>query len=272
MTPRQTRIAADIFTGAVIASVAIAFAGLTWRLAAGLGTPAPAAPIPTLPRPQVDVSPIVALAPFGSGATGAPTPTGLPLELKGVMLAIPSDASTALIASAGGAAPIAYRIGQAVPGGGPIETIGIDNVIFSVSGHREQLAFPKPGATAPSATQAAPPIINPGAPPAMAVQSPPPGAAPPPPPMGAGPMSPQAMLSSIGAEPINGGYRVGQSLSPTVRAAGLQPGDVVESVNGTKLGNPAQDQQTLAAAMRSGTVRIDVMRGSQHMTLALPAR
>ena len=272
MTPRQTKLAADIFTCAVIASVGIALAGLTWRLTAGLGEPAPAAPIPALPRPQVDVGPIVALSPFGTGAGGAPTPTSLPLELKGVMLAIPREASTALIAPSGGAAPVAYRIGETIAGGGPIESIGIDNVIFAVSGRREQLSFPKPGSPAAGAAPAAgaPPVVTPGTPP------PPPGIAPgppPPPPGGGGPLSsPQAMLSSIGAEPINGGYRVGEALSPAVRAAGLQPGDVVESVNGSKLGNPAQDQQLLAAAMRTGTVRLDVMRGGQRMTLALPAR
>jgi general secretion pathway protein C len=275
VTPRDQRLAADIFTGAVIVSVAIALAGLTWRLAAGIGKPASPAPLAMMPNPQTDITPIVALAPFGNGASGAPIPTTMPFELKGVLMAVPSNLSSALIAPSGGGASISYRIGQPLPGGGTIETIGLDNVIFAVSGHREILTFPKPGQGPAASTggAASPPAamtIGPNGSLVPAQQST--AVLPPIPSAPASGFSPQAMLDSLAAQPTDDGYRVGSGLAPTVRAAGLQPGDVVQRVNGAKLGNPATDQQLLAAAMRTGTIRLDVMRGGQQITLAFPAR
>lgn len=260
MTPRQMAAAVDLFAIAVIASVAIALAGLSWRIASLMEdrSPKPQPATPILPRAgEADVAPILALAPFGNGTSGAAQPTRLPIELRGVILAIPRERSTALIAPSGGT-PIAYRVGEPIPQGATIQTIGVDSVILGVGGHRELLAFPKPGAAAAPASVTAP------AGPAPLSLPPRAGAAP------GAPSSPTALLDSLGATPVNGGYRVGDSLSPAVRQAGLLPGDLIDQVNGTLLGNPAMDQQTLAAAARSGTVRIDLVRGGRRTTITVP--
>lgn len=272
MSPRRQQLSLDLFTAAVIASVAIALAGLTWRAALWLTRPAPVmAPIATVPvAGPLDVAPILALAPFGTPAAGAPVPTALPLELKGVLLTVPRSESVAMVAPPGGAA-VSYRIGAAIPGGGAIDEIAIDHIVFAAGGRREMLSFPKPGAPASDAAPA------PGAAPTTAPISPPPPPggmpmAPPAAPAGALAASPQALLDSLGASPVNGGYRVNETLSPTMRQAGVQPGDVITRLNGQALGNGAADQQLLGQAARSGSVTVEVMRGDKKLTLAFPFR
>ena len=263
LTRRQAALAADLFTAVVIASVAIALAALTWRIFAGVPSGAPAVPVVAVPRGDVDVAPILAMAPFGSGGGGEAVATTLPIELRGLVSSQTPRASTALIAPTGGAA-ISYAIGQPVPGGAIVESIGMDHVILTVAGHREILGFPKPpvaeGAAATPPSGPPQPVTVPGA------------SAPPSPPNGGFAPSPQSILEGLGATPMPNGYRIGDGISPAYRQSGLQPGDVIEQVNGTKLGNPAMDQQLLASAVRAGNVRIDILRGDRRMTLSFPVR
>ena len=266
MTRRQAALGIGLFAAATIASVAVALAALTWRLIAGVPAAMPA-PIAAAPGAEVDVAPILAQAPFGGSAMGAPSATGLPIELRGLILSTAPRASAALIAPTGGSA-VSYAIGQAIPGGAILETIGVDHVILAVGGHRELLAFPRHDAAAGTAA-GAPPIPG-GAGPIL-----PPGsisAAPPPPPGGTLGPSPQSILDGLGATPMPNGYRIGDGMAPSYRQTGLQPGDVIEQVNGNKLGNPATDQQLLASALRAGIVRIDLLRGDRHLTLSFQVR
>ncbi|PKP97557.1 MAG: signaling protein, partial [Alphaproteobacteria bacterium HGW-Alphaproteobacteria-15] len=85
-TPRQTRTALDLFAAAVILSVVVALAGLTWRIAGHAGTGAVTVPGGARPASaSADVTPALAFAPFGRTAiTDASQPTALPLRLKGV--------------------------------------------------------------------------------------------------------------------------------------------------------------------------------------------
>ncbi|PTQ09848.1 signaling protein [Sphingomonas oleivorans] len=252
MTPRRAELAANLFTGAVIASVAVALAGLSWRLTTGASPASDAtAPLAAAPaRPPVDAAPIIALAPFGRPSVAA-QPTSLPLALRGILLAAPRSASTALIAPSGGGTSIAYRVGQAVPGGATVEAIAIDHVILAIGGRRELLALPKPsgGTRTAAATAAA----------TTAPTPPPPSASPPPPPSSRPPLE-------------SPGYRVGEDLPPALRQAGLQPGDVIERVNGTLLSNAARDRELLVAAALAGSARIDLLRDGKRITLSLSLR
>lgn len=260
MRPRDTVLLVDLFTGAVVVSVAVALAGLTWRLFDLATHRAPAPPPAGFLAPaqaRTDITPILSLAPFGVERGGDLRPTTLPLELRGVLLAMPVAASTALIAATGGA-PLAYRAGQAIPAGATIETIRIDSVILRVGAHRELLTFPK-AAAAPE-TAPAPPPASPAATPEAGS------------PAAQTAASPQALLDSLGAAPVNGGYRIGDSLSATARQAGLLPGDVIDQVNGTLLGNPAMDRQTLAMAARSGELRVALIRKGRRTTISVPLR
>ncbi|WBY09408.1 type II secretion system protein N [Sphingomonas sp. 7/4-4] len=184
LTPRQARTALDILTGLVVISVAFALAGLTWRLAGHAGTGAITAPSGRSgPAVAPDIAPAIALAPFGKVAgADASQATSLPLELKGVIAAIPAELSTAFIA-VGGQAAAPFHVGEGVSGA-TIQSILRDRVILAIGGRTEFLAFPDPTLSPEqrqAAQNAATQTPQPGAP-AIAPGSgtPPPPAAPPP--------------------------------------------------------------------------------------------
>jgi general secretion pathway protein C len=281
MTPRQARLGVDVFTGAVIASVAIALAGLSWRIAGDPGTGPAVSPPATAGGGPVDLAPIIALAPFGSAVAADAGTAGQAMELRGILLANPIEASSVLIAFNNG--PVsAFRIGQPV-GGGTIETVAIDHVMLRTADGLQKLTFPErpSGAAAPTATAsvgAPPAAVAPGVAAIRALipeavrGTPQPGASAAPPPA-ANSSGASPFLDSLGATATpDGGYRVGASASPAMQAAGLRPGDVIDRVNGSKLGNGAQDQQLITSAMASGSARIEVMRNGQRVTLSVPLR
>lgn len=259
LTPRQARTALDLLTGAVVVSVAVALAGLTWRIAGHAGTGAITVPSGRSgPAVAPDIAPALALAPFGKAALAdAGQPTTLPLELKGVIAASPPSLSTAFIAVSG-AAPAAFHIGESVSGA-TIQAILRDRVILAIGGRSEFLAFPDPTlspeqrqAAAQGQAQAAPS----GAPIASA---PPPG---PPAPMGAA-----GLLERFDASPAAGGYRIGANAP-----AGMMPGDVIQSVNGTALNDPTAANAAFAAAQASGSAQVQILRDGRRLTLTVPLR
>ena len=274
MRPRRSRaaIGVDLFTGAVILSVAIALAGLTWRIAGDSGLPARTLPIaPAAPPPPVDLTAIIAASPFGSAAALATTPAAGGLVLRSVMFARPASASTALV-SAGDAAAILLHVGDPAPGGAIVDAIAIDHIILRGAAGLQTLAFPQPGAPVPATAGTAAPAAQPfvglpvpttpvPVPSAPLMLPPPPGSA-----------APAAFLDSIGATPTQGGYRIGAGASPAMRAAGLQPGDVVERVNGTTVGNADTDRMLFAAAAGGGPLRVELVRGGRRIAVSLPAR
>ena len=261
LTPRQTKLALDLLTAAVVISVAFALAGLTWRIAGHAGTGAITEPSgrsgPALPA---NSGAAIALAPFGKGTTlDATQPTSLPLTLQGIVAANPASASTAFIVQSGQpAAP--FQIGQTV-GGATIQGILRDRVILSNQGKLEYLTFPDPNAAAnaqaagaPGTTVAITPGQRPGAPPGQA-----PRAAPPP--------DTQPILQKFNATPVDGGYRIGSSPAP-----GLNAGDILLSVNGTPLSDPNAASAAFTAAQASGSATIQILRDGKRMTLTVPLR
>lgn len=254
LTPRQTRTALDLLTGAVIVSVAFALAGLTWRIAGHAGTGAITVPSGnSAPSGTADVASAIALAPFGKAATGdASQPTSLPLELRGVVAAQPASLSTAFIAVKG-QDPVSYHIGENV-GGATLQSVLRDRVILSNGGRLEFLAFPDSSATP---AQAPPPGSNPVAGAANAV----------PPPPQAPPQSASALIQRFGATQAQGGYRVGANAP-----AGLNPGDVLLAINGSALSDPNAAGAAFAAAQASGSATILILRNGNRLTLTVPLR
>lgn len=265
LTPRQARTALDLFTGLVVVSVAIATAGLTWRIAGHAGTGAITVPSgQTGPALVPDIAQARALAPFGkSSASDATQATTLPLELKGVFAARPADLSVAYIAVAGAAAA-PFRIGESA-GGGTIQSILRDRVILTNGARREFLAFPDPTlspeqrAAAAAAPASAPPLV-PGVAPAQG--NAPPAAAP-----SAQAPSPANLLRQLDATPVSGGYRIGDNGPP-----GMVAGDVIQSVNGTALNDPAAASTAIANAQASGSAQVQIMRDGKRLTLTVPLR
>lgn len=255
LNPRQQRLAMDLFTAGIVASVALALAGLTWRIAGHAGQGA--ITVPSGSRPVAvasDIAPALALAPFGKAASASQAQaTGIAVVLKGVVFVVPSSLSTAFI-SAAGEAPKPFRIGDAIEGA-TIEAIQRDRILLNNGGRTEFLAFPDPAATAPAVNVA-------GGSPAPSSPSPPPVAA-------SAPAAPSAasILQRFDASPTRGGYAVGQNAPP-----GMRPGDVVQSVNGQPLGRGEADQAAFANAARSGSAQIQVLRDGKPTTLTVPLR
>lgn len=290
MTPERAGDLAVRAAGlVVVVSVAFALAGLTWRLVGwddGRETVAVADSLPPLGAsggPDPDVARIVGLAPFGGGGGGSGLPaSSLGLVLKGILLADPAEASSALIASADGVA-VAYGVGASVAGNAVIEAIEVDRVVLKVGDRRELLGFPEPVAgPAPDPSAPAPGAgitITSPAPPAPVVPSPQasaatpavPGAAPPvvrP----ARPAAPAPSVTTLGVEATASGYRIGPNPSPELRRFGLQPGDVIETLNGQAVGSVASDRQLFERAVQSGGARVEVVRDGRRLTLTFPLR
>lgn len=252
-SPRQIRTGLDLLTGAVIVSVAFAAAGLTWRLAGHAGTGAITVPSAGKPvQVAANTGPAISLEPFGKASvTDASEPTAIAAELKGVIFAIPTSLSSAFI-KVGDAAPATFGIGDTIAGA-TIAAIQRDRVIFNNNGRMEYLAFPDPtrantgarAATASSATVGSPVA-----------------AAPPPPSLDTG-----AILSRFDARQTDGGYAIGANAPP-----GLNAGDVITSVNGQSISDPASAQSALAAAAASGSAQVQILRNGKTITVTVPTR
>lgn len=274
MTPRQASRAADIFTGLVVASVAVALAGLTWHLlGAGPTDPAPSATA-AAPAAPADIAPALALAPFGRPDASSAQPTALAIQLRGVILADPPSASTALIAPTGGR-PVSYGVGQAVPGGATIEEIAFNRVLLRVNGRLERLDLPKVSAGGEAPSGPPPAVPQPGAVPATG-PSDGSGAQPmqaiAPPPAPAAGADAASLLEGLGAAPVGGAYRIGADPSPAARKAGLLPGDVIERINGLPATAVASDRQLIAQVMAGGPAQIEVTRGGKRIAFSFALR
>lgn len=282
---RRISVAVTVFTAVVVASVAAGLAGLTWRLAGlndGRDRVALAATVP-VSNASVDVAPILSLAPFGGAASDIQT-SASGMILKAVFMAFPAEASSALIA-VGEAPALAVRPGQTLSGGAIVQSIGLDHVVLLVGSQSERLEFPKPfdpsGAAATpvpasptvSLAPASAPIGVPTSRPATTTA------------VGSGMVpsvveqyrqrlagNPQAVASQLDVTATSTGFRVGDNPPPQLRAAGLQPGDVVESVNNRPVGGLGDASAVLDQAITSGGARVEVLRNGRRVTLSFPLR
>jgi general secretion pathway protein C len=272
MSPRQARIGVDVFTILVVGSVGVALAGLTWRLLGDPGTRFGASPVAVRPVLPVDITPLIALAPFGAApaANASAQATDQPLTLRGILLAQPRSASSALIAI-GASAPVAFYIGQTV-GASTIDSIEIDHVVLLSGGIRTILAFPNAKVAAESGASGAAPTTT-GAAGDMIVSPPPPPVSPSAvsPPPAAAPSGPPDLLRSLDATVSAKGLSVGNP-NQTMVMAGLQPGDQISTINGTPANEVARNPALLKPILAAGTAQIEVVRGGQKVTLSVPVR
>ena len=83
-----------------------------------------------------------------------------------------------------------------------------------------------------------------------------------------------ATLGEAGITPVSNGeskgYRIGDDAQSPIRQAGLQPGDVVLSVNGRPVGVAANDSALIDQVMASSRVRVEVQRGERRFFLTVP--
>ena len=288
MSPeRRDEMALRIVGLVVVGSLGLALAGLTWRLVGWDDGRSEVAVAETLapangagaPGVDADVARIVSLAPFGGAPAGGLPASNLGLVLKGVMMAWPAETSTALISLGEGPAAL-YGVGQTPVGDAVIEAIAVDHVVLSSGGVRQRLDFPAPASAAPapaaSAEGEAPGAGIMIAPAAPQTATPSVVAAPPsigtaaPASSGAASNTAPAVAGATGVTATGEGYRIGPNPSPELRRFGLQPGDVIETLNGQAVGDAASDRQLFERARAAGQARVVILREGRRLTVNLP--
>lgn len=187
--------------------------------------------------------------------------TSLALTLFGTR-ATPGGGGTAIIAGADGLQQV-YRVGAEVQPGVTLAAVAFDHVELSHNGAKELLYLDQ---SAPAPDAAGIVAANPVAPPPAAGQ---PGQ-----PSG-GAISVSALRSGVNFGPrAEAGKVVGLEVlsagdGSTFRAAGFQPGDVIQAVDGKPV-TGAADAAALSAALRPGaSIAVTVKRGDRQLPLAI---
>ena len=227
---------------------------------------------PTAPRPSdtLDIGALANSGLFGryqapTAASDAPLPdTALNLTLIGLLADDREQYSRALIAQNGDEQ--SYAVGDDVARGVTLQAIFPDRVILSRNGRLETLRLER---DAPSAGgDSAPPPV------AMAEE---PRSTPP-------PLAqirdevvkdPSKATEYVRIQPANvGGQLKGYRVYPgrdrsAFSASGLRPGDLVTSVNGVQLDDPAKALQLLGDLGTAGQVNLVVERGGQPQNISI---
>ncbi|NKB97505.1 MAG: hypothetical protein GKR90_03250 [Pseudomonadales bacterium] len=242
-------------------------------------------------RPAANVNWILNKNLFGRAGEIAPdqstseaaVQTRLPLELQSVFVSDDEERSSAIVAQKGKPG-LVYRVGDKVPGNAELVAIDHDQIYLRRAGVRESLAFPR---TRSSKVTAIPSENgasnegrnNPNGANAQTSTSPSDAS-------NQGDASSVAeyrekfnenaegALQELGIEVADGGgYRIGDlNKTPALRQTGLQPGDVILSVNGRDVGDLQQDQLELDNILAQGSARIEIRRGERRffITATLP--
>ena len=230
--------------------------------------------------------------------------TRLNLELVGVFAASTDDPedSAALISEKRGTAKL-FRINERVPGNATLVEVFADSVVLERSGKQELLRFPttknnftpqeepgrtiinpalsrsltalegshitgassnatriertaaeKPAATGRNAQQSVRQVI-------ASYQ-------------GRLENDAEGTLAELGIKPIStevaGGYRLGNLAShPALRQTGLQPGDILLSINNRAIGNVAEDRLEFENVLAQGSARLEIKRGSRNFFITV---
>ena len=245
-------------------------------------------------RPGVDLDGIVNANLFGvahardaqaeaAAASEATVETRLPLILHGVFVADKAAESTAIVARKGRSEQV-YHIGDKVPGDATLDAVHLDHVVLRRGRVRERLAFPKSGESFATPNSAVESAAASGFDARLLLAAGGSSAAAQPLPRDREKQSPEEMaqkvrdklqndpggaLGELGLSPVSGGESTGYRLdrlaqSPYLRQTGLQPGDVILSINGQPVGDVERDRLELDNVLAQGSARIEVQRGDRR--------
>ena len=262
--------APSIVSVLLILVLAWLLADLTWAfIPRRAATAAYTAPPPVTVH-QVDAGRIADRHLFGvatvSGTTQDAPDTTLALTLHGIVAGRGPADSRALIVANGDEEP--YAVGASLPGGAVVRAIYPDRVLLESGGRVEALRLPKEDTASSINTAANAPTLPP--PPGMASQ-----------PQNLGQLrqqivnNPERLMDAVRAMPVMeqgklSGYRIYPAGNPSMfNQLGLKPGDVVTSVNGIPLTDPAQSMRILASVKTSEQVSVTLLRNGQPMTQVL---
>jgi general secretion pathway protein C len=286
--------------------VACIFATLAHYVLFFVSGPEPAGEAASLaPRATGDVVPraasinaIIARNLFGvagktDAANAAPTvETRLPLELRGVFVGERPEDSSAIVAQKGKTGE-SFIIGEILPGNAELVAVHTDHIVLRRAGNLESLRFPQSGKEslvpqkpqrsfsrnsvdkASDAKRAGPRRANRRAPNARTNQTTPrefvekyaeklKG-------------DPEGVIRELGLSPVSAGssdgYRLGNlANSPYLSQTGLQPGDVILSVNGQAVGDIQRDRQQIEGLLQQGSARLEVQRGTRRFFVSASLR
>ncbi|MGD8417252.1 MAG: type II secretion system protein N [Pseudomonadales bacterium] len=245
------------------------------------------------PPAPVSINAILARNLFGEAAAGPAVvdntipavETRLPLELEAVFVSEGSEASAAIVAQKGKAGEL-YAVGDSLPGNAELLEVHADHIVLRRAGARETLYFPQvarsdsligpveepdlstqsydePTYEEPAYEDQAyeePTYEDDAATPRDFVETY----------RDRIDADPQGALQEMGITPVAEGETQGYRLddvaasSPYLSQTGLQPGDVVLSVNGQPVGNIEQDRRQIDNILAQGSARIEVQRGTRR--------
>jgi general secretion pathway protein C len=266
---RATRTLPQALSVVLVIAIAWQLVQLTWMLL----EPPPQAEFEPLvasstppSRPKgVDVQAIVNAKLFGTAEAGQPVEgpapeTQLPLVLSAVFAADDPQKGLAVIGDSAQQAKV-FAVGDAVRSGTKLHSVYVDRVILDRNGALETLALPKRNTSTMTATRA-----------------------PAPPPQSSrfaenlrniAETNPTAFAEIVRPQPVfaNGvqrGYRVypGRNRQQFAKL-GLQPGDLVLSINGTPLDDPQRGMEIFNTIGSSDRVQVTVERNGEPQDLTL---
>ncbi len=211
--------------------------------------------------------------------------TQLRLTLKGVLAARESRNAKAIIADAGGQEDT-YGIDDALPGGATLKEIHADRVILMHNGRFETLRLPEESVGGAVVTSMSRSTRTARANTTSRSRLAPSGVTSRITPQAAAVLKeykqklladPQSVMDVVRAEPYRkGGRLMGYRVFPgrdreLLRKVGLQPGDVITSVNGIPLDSPLKGLEVMRELQGGGEVAVDILRNGVTQSYVVPA-
>lgn len=242
----------------LVALSAVQVARVVWAAVLPLGPIGhPAPPAPSTPAGP-DAGVLARFDPFHRGPSGAvaaaPVEAADGLRLFGVRAS--GGGGSAIIAGPDGR-QAAFAIGDAVAPGTTLQAVAADHVVLASGGRRSSLFFPRP---LPGAAGAGPISPPPPPPQQQPLQTQPPAGLP--------------FQNSLQPRMENGrinGFAVlpGGPGAEMMREAGIQPGDVLLSVNGSALTAPDKAAELGSQLASAGSAVVQYERGGQVNSVTL---
>jgi general secretion pathway protein C len=241
--------------------------GLAWAIAAPTGGSEP----PPGGAMVADTSPsaFAAIDPFFrlSAGDGQSVVTGLNLTLYGIRADQASGRGSAIIGLPDGTQN-SYAVGDQIMPGAVLAGVSFDSVTIRRDGASEKLYLDQ-SSEAPVANVAVA-AVPAGPDPFAAIRAPAAGQRAPYQDVGRG-----SLMTSVLINPrMQGGKADGYVLQPSAngaafRAAGLQPGDVLVGVNGTRITDGAGIQHFFQTVQETGSAKVDIERDGRPMSLTI---
>lgn len=269
------------------APVALRIFGQADVLASSLAAPVEADQPAAGPTGAVDLAPVLDFAPFGRAQGMAAALTAEDGQsgfvLLGITVAEPQSRSRAIIA--GGTVAVAnYGIGDEITQGVTVAGVFADHVVISLAGQEQDLHFLREAAdlaneavalgaqnlTASVALLDNAPLVAPSDATNTATRS-----------ANSGDTAlgryraeaqqdPTGLALRLGLDAGPKGYLVTPDAAEIILQAGLQPGDLLVSVNGTALGDPVRDAALFDKVAAAGRASVSVLRAGTTLLMTFP--